>query len=103
MTQKSDGRPHRAHSKSKPKFELPVEKNEPEAVAWVHRTAETVAEKPAPKPSPVARATDDDSSTFISLGLALMAASLIVAGQVSLTAFGILIAPVRWGRRLLSI
>jgi hypothetical protein len=103
MTQKPDGRPHRSHSKSKPKFQLPPEKNEREAAAWVHRTAETAAEKPAPKPSPVARATEEDSSTFISLGVALMAASLIVAGQVSLTAFGILIAPVRWGRRLLPI
>jgi len=124
----SSARAHRPRPKSKPKFELPVENTEQEAAAaWVHRTAaeETpsdpvtapvaakhhissnhVSSKIAAKPEAEipklhTELRPEDSVTFISLGVALMAAGFAVMTQASMAAFGIMTAPVRWGRRLL--
>jgi hypothetical protein len=41
-------------------------------------------------------------NAVLSLGLALMTASMVVAGQMSLTALGLLTAPVRLSRRFFS-
>ena len=108
MTQKSDGPAHKAHSRSKPKFELPIDKNERDAAAaWVHRTSERAEKLHKPEThKPAAseqKETASTTSTFVSLGIMLMAASFVVSCQVSLTALGIFTAPVRWGRRLLPI
>ena len=119
----SSARAHRPRPKSKPKFELPVENTEQEAAAaWVHRTSveetppdpvtapvatahhvsKKIAAKPAAEiPKSHTELRPEDPVTFISLGVALVAAGFAVMTQASMAAFGIMTAPVRWGRRLL--
>jgi hypothetical protein len=111
---RTSGAPARSrHSKAKPRFELPKEQSDQSernaAAAWVHRTAQKsepeLAESALRKEETIRRAKTIPvtPNEILSLGIALMTASLVVAGQVSLTTLGILAAPVRWSRRFLPV